>query len=144
MVAVPEDKPVTIPVAISIYAIEGLLLLHNPPPASVKVVVAPTHTWALPVIAGGNGLTVTIVVAIHPVGNEKVMIAVPADTPVTTPVADPTVPMEVDPELQVPPPPSANVVIWPRHTKVIPVIVPGNGSTVTVVVAEQTIPGATE
>ena len=144
MVAVPEDTPVTIPVAISIYAMAVLLLLHNPPPASVKVVVAPTHTWALPEIAGGNGLTVTIVVAIHPVGNKKVMIVVPGDMAVTTPVAEPTVATVGDPELQVPPPPSDNVVVWPGHTKVIPVIAPGNGSTVTVVVAEQTIPGATE
>jgi hypothetical protein len=52
-------------------AIAVLLLLHVPPlAASVRVVVAPTHTDNVPLMlpALGNGLTVTTVV-IGPHGN---------------------------------------------------------------------------
>ena len=45
-----------------------LLLLHVPEGViSLKVVVKPLHTLRLPVIAAGNGLTNTEVVAIQPV-----------------------------------------------------------------------------
>jgi hypothetical protein len=45
-----------------------LLLLHVPPViTSVNVVVVPGQMLNVPVIADGTGLTVTIVVARHPV-----------------------------------------------------------------------------
>jgi hypothetical protein len=41
--------------------------LHTPPPvASLKVVVLPAQTLATPVIAAGNGFTVTTVVLVQP------------------------------------------------------------------------------
>lgn len=46
-------------------AIVVLLLLHIPPPPPVSVVVAPGHTFVVPVIAGGKVLTVTTIVTIH-------------------------------------------------------------------------------
>lgn len=66
MVDVPGVTPVTIPV-LAIVAMPVELLLHMPPPvASVKLVVAPVHTVAVPVIlpAFGNGLTVMVEVAL--------------------------------------------------------------------------------
>ena len=64
----PEDTPVTKPVEASIIAILVLLLVHAPPPeASLKVVVNPAHTVAIPVIEDGNVFTVTTTVAIQPV-----------------------------------------------------------------------------
>jgi len=61
--------PVTMPVVEPIVAIVVLLLLQVPPPASLKVVVSPEHTFRVPRIAVGNGSTVTTAVMIHPVGN---------------------------------------------------------------------------
>ena len=64
----------------------------------------------------------------------------PALTPYTTPVVEPTVPIAVLPLLHVPVPPEAvvlpKVVVSPVHTESVPVIVPATGDafTVTVVV----------
>jgi hypothetical protein len=45
----------------------GLLLVHVPPAtASLSVVVAPAQMLVVPLIADGNGLTVTVVVAAQP------------------------------------------------------------------------------
>jgi hypothetical protein len=65
MVAVPAVTPVTVPVLPTV-ATPVAVLLHAPPvAASVKPVVEPAHTIAVPVMlpADGNGLTVTVVVA---------------------------------------------------------------------------------
>ena len=68
------------------------------------------------------------------------MVAVPPDTPLTTPVVEP---IEATPEpllLHVPPPViSLNVVVLPVHTDVVPEIPLGAAFTVTVVVAEQPV-----
>lgn len=70
MVAVPADMPVTTPVVAPIVATPGLLLLHvEVPEASVRVEVEPTHNVVVPDIADGSGLTVTVAVAIQPVGS---------------------------------------------------------------------------
>jgi hypothetical protein len=67
-------------------AIDPLPLIHVPVPvASLNVVVCPIHTLAIPVIGSGSGFTVIVLVAIHPVVNSVVIVATPADTPVTTP-----------------------------------------------------------
>ena len=67
----PDAIPVTAPEVGLITATEVVPLLHVPPAvASVSVVVAvPGHIESVPPIAAGNGLTVTTVVAIQPVGN---------------------------------------------------------------------------
>jgi hypothetical protein len=70
MVAVPIDMPVTIPVANPTSATEGLLLLQVPPPvASLKVMLPPRHTVALPVTGEGNGSTIMDNVVKQPVGS---------------------------------------------------------------------------
>ena len=60
IVAVPGAMPVTMPDDDPTVAMLLLLVLHVPPPASVSVVVAPWQTVAVPVIAEGRGLTVTV------------------------------------------------------------------------------------
>ena len=61
--------PVTTPVLFTVAAVV-LLLLHAPRGlASLSAVVKPAHTLVVPVIADGNGLTVTCVVVWQPVPN---------------------------------------------------------------------------
>jgi hypothetical protein len=67
IVAVPPvPNPVTTPVPDTV-ATEVLLLLQVPAPTSFKEVVDPEHTVAVPVIAAGKGLTVTVAIVVHPV-----------------------------------------------------------------------------
>lgn len=64
---VPATSPVTTPVEDPIITLE-LLLVHVPPAGvEFNVVVDPIHTFSVPVIAVGSGLTVAIAVIIHPV-----------------------------------------------------------------------------
>jgi hypothetical protein len=67
MVAVPEAIPETTPVPEPIDAIVASLLLHVPPPASVRVVFVAIHTEDAPLIDEGNAFTVITVVAWQPV-----------------------------------------------------------------------------
>ena len=61
------------------------------------------------------------------------MLVVPADTPVTTPVADPIVATPVEPELHVPPVvPSLKVAVEPAQSVSVPVIDAGAVFTVTI------------
>ena len=70
MVTTPSVMPVTVPAEDPIVATAVLLLLHTPPlVAFVRVVVNPTHTFVVPPIAAGFGLTVKLVTAIQPVLN---------------------------------------------------------------------------
>jgi hypothetical protein len=56
---VPADTPVTTPVALTV-AMEGVELLHVPPPvASLNVEVPPTVVLVMPVIPAGAAVTVT-------------------------------------------------------------------------------------
>ncbi len=60
MVGVPAKIPVTTPLEFTV-ANDGLLLLHVPDGVpSLNVVVRPTHTLVVPVIAAGFGLTVML------------------------------------------------------------------------------------
>ena len=60
MMDVPAETPETTPRAL-IVATKGDALLQVPPAvASARVVVKPAHTVNVPVIAAGNGFTVTI------------------------------------------------------------------------------------
>jgi len=62
----PETTPVTTPEEFTV-AVPVLLLLHVPPVVvSPKAVVAPWHTFVMPVIDAGTGLTVTMVVRVQP------------------------------------------------------------------------------
>jgi hypothetical protein len=67
MLAVPPDAPVTIPEPLPTVATAGFVLLHVPPvTVLLKVISNPWQTADGPVIAGGEGYTVTVVVAKHP------------------------------------------------------------------------------
>ncbi len=66
----PGDTVVTVPVADPIVATVVLALLHVPPGvAFVSVVGVPIQVASVPPIAAGKGLTVTFLVAKHPVGS---------------------------------------------------------------------------
>ena len=66
MLEVPPAIPVTTPVLEPIVATPPELLVQVPPPvASVNVVVSPTQTFVVPVIATGSGFTVTTIVEKH-------------------------------------------------------------------------------
>ncbi len=70
MVALPPATPVTIPVPVPTEAIALLLLLQLPKPeASARFVVRPVHTVPVPVMATGDGFTVTTVVVRQPVAS---------------------------------------------------------------------------
>ena len=67
--AVPGISPLTKPVAETTGATVGLALLQKPVPVrSLNVVVDPTHTFVVPVITAGSGLTVTAMLVLQPVG----------------------------------------------------------------------------
>ena len=67
IIDVPAVTPVTIPVDDPTVALP-LLLLHVPPAGvEFNVVVRPTQTFNVPVIAVGFGFTVTTAVLIQPV-----------------------------------------------------------------------------
>ena len=132
----PDDTPVTIPVADPTVAMVVLPLLHLPPPASVRVVVWPTHTLVSPVMGNGNGFTVSVTVAEHPVLMVYDIIVVPVSTPVASPVPGFIVATLVFELVQVPPAvASLNAVVKPAQTIGKPVIAEGVGFTVTVVTA---------
>ena len=126
----PAATPVTTPVPEPTVAWLVLLLDHVPlPVASLNVVVLPTQTFVVPVMDAGFELTVTIAVAVQPVPVEYVMVAVPPETPVTTPVEEPTVATPIEPELHVPPlVPSVRRVVEPIHTDESPPIGATNGN----------------
>ena len=67
MFTIPADEPETTPVAEPTVANVILLLLQLPPVVpSVSVVDDPAHTFVVPAIPIGNGLTVTTTVAEQP------------------------------------------------------------------------------
>ena len=87
-VAVPPVTPVTTPAFVTV-ATAGLLLAHVPPVVGDNVVFAPTQILLPPVMLTiGVAFTVTAAVGAeeHPVIElVKTKVAVPAETPVTTP-----------------------------------------------------------
>ena len=65
----PVPKPLTVPVPVTV-ATPVLLLVQVPPPeASLSVVVAPSQTVSVPVIATGCELTLISITAVQPAGN---------------------------------------------------------------------------
>jgi hypothetical protein len=99
-----------------------VLLLQTPPEArSVKVTDWPVHTVDGPEIDGNEEITVTVVLRVQPEDGVKVIIEVPAEIPVYTPVAEPIVAMAVEDEDQVPEPSVWLSVLEPdRQTEEIP------------------------
>src|SRR5204862_639672 len=87
IIATPTFTPPTTPVPDPTVAMNVLPLLQVPPGVtSARVVVNPIHTFMVPVMVAGSGLTVTVAVLIHPVlVKVYVIIDVPADTPETIP-----------------------------------------------------------
>ena len=141
MVVVPAATPVTTPVPPITVATDEVLLVQVPPALVLpRVVVKPAHTFMVPVMAAGNGLTVTAIVIWQPVvGNIYDIVAVPADIPVTIPLVKPITAAVVLLLVHVPPPASVNAVVRPTHTLFVPVIADGNGLTVTAVIDEQPV-----
>lgn len=141
MAVVPAATPITSPVE-EMVAAPGVLLVHTPPVvASVNVIVEPTHTLDAPEIAAGTGLTVTKNVFAQPVPSVYVIMAVPGETPVTSPVPDPMVATLRLPLLHVPPADtSLRFVVNPTHTYADPVIAAGSGLTVMGDVVKQPVP----
>ena len=132
IVAVPlpvvAEIPVTTPVALPTSAIVGSLLAHVPPVTkSLNIVVEPSHTFGLPVIAAGNGFTLTTIVAAQPVVPVMVyeIVVVPTAMPVTRP-AGLTLAVAGAVLLHVPPAlASLSSVDNPTHTMGVPVIAAG-------------------
>ena len=132
----PDDEPIV--------AVPDEPELHVPPAReSLKVVENVVHRSVVPVIAEGSGFTVSVVVAVQPVGNVYVIDVVPGVTPVTTPPADDIVATAVLELAHVPP---VNVslkdVVSPKHAFIAPAMTDGNGFTVTACVLVQPIPSA--
>jgi hypothetical protein len=86
----------------------------------------------VPVIAGGLGSTVIVVVAIQPVDKMYDIVVVPALIPVARPVETPMVAIAGVLLLHVPPGMLLlSEVELPLHSSAVPVIAPGTGFTVT-------------
>jgi len=142
MVAVPGATPDTTPVPLTTVAMLLFALVHVPPPASVNDVVDDTHTLSVPEIAPGNGLIVTGIEVLQPVVvSVKDIVAVPPETPVTTPLP-PLVPaMLLLLVVHVPAPEALlSVVVRPIHAAVVPDILAGKANIVTVLVAVFPVP----
>jgi hypothetical protein len=125
MVLVPLVMPVTTPVEAPMVATAGVVLDHTPPGvALLRVPGVPTHTIPLPVIGAGAGVAITVTTAVTaPDATLYVMVAVPAETPVTMPVDEPIDATDGVLDVQVPPGvASARVVVPVAQTVNVPVI----------------------
>ena len=138
---VPAATPVTMPVNEPIVAVAGVTDDQIPPPATLLNVVVPEgQVVAVPVMvpAFGEGLTVTIVVvAAVPQAFVTVydIVVVPVATPVTMPLREPIVAVAGVTDVHTPPPVALlRVVVAEGHTVAVPVIVPADGSALTVVI----------
>lgn len=136
----PGDMPVTMPVPALIVAVPPRMAQVIPGVMSVSVMVEPTQTTDGPAIAAGSGLTVTGSIAGQPAPTAYEIEAMPADTPVTIPVAD-TDPVSGALLVHVPPGvTSDSVIVLPTHTEAGPLIADGPALTVTVRVTVHTVP----
>ena len=133
---VPSDIPVNVPEVLML-PVAILLLLHDPPVVSLlKVVVAPSHTKAMPVMAAGSAFMVSMAVLKQPAGREKVMVLVPAERPVMIPVMEPTAATDVLLLLQeaLPDNGSESMAVAPLHMPDAPRIALGCRFTVATVI----------
>jgi hypothetical protein len=115
--------------------------VHTPPDVVlVKIVLEPIHAFVVPPIAAsvGNAVTLTVACAfdVQPfVVTVYVIVAVPADTPVTTPVELTEAIAALD-DVQTPFAVAlASAVVEPEHTSVVPVIAATTGIALTVTVS---------
>jgi len=135
IVTAPVCTPVTTPSREPTVAVDVADDVHRPPGGiSVSEAVAATHTEEGPLIAPGDGLTVTTVVPMHPPVDVYVITVVPVSTPHTAPVVDTTVATDVRLLIHVPPmKPTGNVsrIDAPMHTADGP---PITGTALTVIV----------
>lgn len=140
---VPALTPVTTPAFVTV-AMAGFVLTQVPPDVGDNAVVLPTQIVLPPVIlTTGRALTVTAGVAAETQPEAvlvKVKVAIPADTPVTTPplvtVATPALMLD-----QVPPLLGDKVVVLPTQMMVGPVMLTtGVLFTVTAAVGSDTQP----
>jgi len=139
---VPEANAVIAPVTGSTVATEGFALVHTPPvTASLNLAPGtPTHIVAGTMIFPGFGATVSTCPIEHPVdANVNRMVVVPDVTPVATPDVAPMVATAGNELLHVPVPELVKVVSCPTHTVVPPLIGPGNGLIVRILVAIQPV-----
>jgi hypothetical protein len=140
MVVTPGLTGVTTPVVAPIVATPVADEDHEPPPASVSVVVEPIHTVPAPEIGEGVAVTESTMDVVQPEAAVKVIIVVPTLSVVTTPVVGSMVATPVVPEAQLPDDVSESVAVVPTHTTEGPVMTPGAGLTVTTLVAVQPEP----
>ena len=102
-----------------IVATDGVALLHEPPEPAVNVVVEPAHIVVVPEIDPEDGTETTsnVVEIKQPADDVYVMSAMPAVTPVTSPVVGLTVtnedPLHVAPDIGTA---SYTVIVEPTHT----------------------------
>jgi hypothetical protein len=154
IVAEPDATPVTSPVMEFTVATAASSLVHTPPDVVlVKIVVDPTHALFVPPMAAsvGNALTFTVACALETqllVVTVYVIVAVPAATPVTTPVLEFTVATDALDDVQTPFAVAlVKVVVEPAHTSVVPLIAATTGIalivTVVLAVAVQPLPSVT-
>jgi hypothetical protein len=122
-VALPAIKPVTIPSLVT-EAIDGLLLIHDPPILGESVVVLPAQIVLLPDMRPiGLLITMTDDVGLdtQPSVLVKINMALPAETPVTNPLFDTLATFKLL-LAHVPPLLGDNVVVPPSQTALLPVI----------------------
>jgi hypothetical protein len=134
ILVVPVPTLVTRPAVLPIVATPGVLLVQVPVKGILlSNVFAPMQMLVVPVIALGDGFTVTAVVLRHPVGRVYEIIAVPMLIPVTIPAGVPVT--AVASELLHEPPDGllVRLMLAPVHTAPGPVIGAGSGLTVTIV-----------
>ena len=130
--------PVTTPPELTV-PFAGVLLLHTPPVAALdKVTVLPSHTALVPVMIPADGLAFTVIDWLtaslqSPVVTVYVIVVVPADKPLTTPVL---LMVATAGLLLIHTPPVVvllNASVLPSQTAAPPLIVPADGLVFTVV-----------
>lgn len=151
IVAVPVPIPVTVPVPPLPLAIatDALSLLHVPPGVALVIITdEPTHMLDVPLMDAGDAFTVTTRVLTQPSQVVKLIVAVPAPTPVSVPVLPGAAPVIVSSPLivaiavllllQLPHPAlTLSELLLPAHTVELPLIDPAALLTVTITLTEQ-------
>jgi hypothetical protein len=141
MNAFPEPTAVATPVPDVIVAIVMSPEVQVPPEtALVNVVTSPSHIIGKPAM-DATGLTVIVLIEKHPVGTLYVIRTVPALTPTTRPVVEPTVATETLLLLHVLPATAGatlRAMVSPTHTVELPVTGGGTGRGLTVTTAVTT------
>ena len=140
MVAIPAPVAVQTPPVAVMDAVPPAELVHVPPATvSVRVAELPWHSSSIPDMGPGDGLTVAILVMLHPVVVlVNAMVVVPPAIPANIPDVEPMVATVGRLLVQVPvPDASAKVAVCPVQTVAGPLMPAGSGFTVTATVAEQ-------